>query len=97
MLVVAVVFGFPVFVYCLTNAIYKLRIVTRHEYMAYHAVVRGVNGYKMRIDCDGRRYEYKFSTVVGMRSDQICDTPAVLIFIPDDVLIFPDEILSHKP
>ena len=96
MMLLAVVFGFPIFVYYVTSTIYKLRIVSGHKYMAYHAIVKSMNGYQMRINCDGRHYEYKYSTLVGMRSGQIQDTPAVLIFIPDDVLIFPDEIFSHK-
>lgn len=94
LLLLVLIFGFPVFVYSITNTIYKLRIVSGHKYMAYHAIVERMNGYVMKIDCDGRRYEYKYSTLVGMRSGQIQDTPAVLIFVPDDVLIFPDEIFK---
>ena len=94
LLLLVVVFGFPAFVYYVTNVIYKLRTVTSHKYIAYHAIVQRVNTYKMRIDCDGRKYQYDYATVVGMKSDQIHDTPATLIFIPDDVLIFPDEVLK---
>ena len=90
-LLLVVVFGFPVFVYYITNAINKLRIVSGHKYMAYHAVVKYMNSYNMKIDSDGRRYEYKYGTLVGMKEKQVHDTPAVLIFIPDDVLVFPDE------
>jgi len=93
-LLLIVVFGFPLFVYYITNAIYKLRTVTTHKYIAYHAVVNSVNTYKVRIDNAGRHYEYKFGTLVGMREKQVKDTPAVLIFIPDDVLIFPDEVVK---
>ena len=90
-LLLVIVFGFPVFVYYLTNAINKLRIITGHKYMAYHAVVKYMDTYKMVIDSGNRKYEYKYSTLVGMKEKQVHDTPAVLIFIPDDVLIFPDE------
>ena len=92
-LLVIAVFGFPVLVYYLTNAIYKLRIVAGHKYMAYHAVVKSVNSYKIMIDRDGRKYEYKYGTLVGMKEKQVNNTPAILIFIPDDVLIFPDEVV----
>ena len=95
-LLVIAVFGFPILVYYLTNAIYKLRIVAGHKYMAYHAIVKSVNNYKVRIYSDGRRYEYKFGTLVGMKENQIKDTPATLIFIPDDVLIFPDEVVNSQ-
>ena len=93
-LLLVVVFGFPLFVYYITNAINKLRIIAGHKYMAYHAVVKSVNTYKVRIDSDGRTYEYKYGTLVGMREKQVQDTPATLIFIPDDVLIFPDEVFE---
>ena len=95
-LLLVVVFGFPLFVYYITNAINKLRTVTTHKYLAYHAVVNSVNTYKIRIDNAGRKYEYKYGTLVGMREKQIKDTPAVLIFIPDDVLIFPDEVINAQ-
>ncbi len=95
-LLLIVVFGFPLFVYYITNAIYKLRIVAGHKYMAYHAVVRYVHTYRVRIDSDKRHYEYKFGTLVGMRESKVDNTPAILIFIPDDVLIFPDEVVKPK-
>ena len=94
LLLLVAVFGFPVFVYYVTNAIYKLRIVTSHKYMAYHAIVKSIRDYKVRIDCEGREYRYDYATLVGMKESQIQDTPAVLIFIPDDVLIFPDEVIN---
>ena len=93
-LLLIVVFGFPAFVYFITDAIYKLRIVTKHEYLVYHAIVSSVNTYKLRIDNGGRKYEYKYGTLVGMKEKQINNTPAVMIFIPDDVLIFPDEVIT---
>lgn len=95
-LLLVLVFGFPLFVYYITNAIYKLRTVAKHKYIAYHAIVKNVNTYKMIVDCDGRHYEYKFGTLVGMREKHVKDTPAVLIFIPDDVFIFPDKTVKTK-
>ena len=85
-----VVFGFPVFVYYVTNAIYKLRVVTSHKYIAYHAIVENVDSGVIRINRDGRHYKYKYCTLVGMRQKNVHDTPAVLIFLPDDLLMFPD-------
>ena len=95
-LLVVLVFGFPIFVYFVTNVIYKLRIVTSHKYMAYHAIVHYMNSYKASVNSDGRHYEYKYCTLVGMKDKDIHDTPAILIFIPDDVLIFPDEVFASK-
>lgn len=86
------VFGFPVFVWYVTNAISKLRIISKHEYIAYHAVVARVNGYVMYINSeDGRKYKYDYCSLIGMRAKQVNNTPATLVFIPDDVLIFPDK------
>ena len=93
-LLLVVVFGFPVFVYSVTNFIYKLRIITSHKYLAYHAVVNNMNDGTLRINCDKRQYKNKYCILVGMREKQIDNTPAVLIFIPDDVLVFPDEIFK---
>lgn len=94
-LLLIVVFGFPVFVWYVTNAVSKLRIISKHEYIAYHAVVARVNGYVMYINSDdGRKYKYDYCSLIGMRAKQVDNTPATLVFIPDDVLIFPDEVIE---
>jgi hypothetical protein len=89
-LLLVVVFGFPIFVYYVTNVIYKLRIVAGHKYMAYHAIVNSMNNGQIKIDRDKRKYNSKYCTLVGMREKEVNNTPAVLIFIPDDVFVFPD-------
>ena len=91
MFLLIAVFGFPVFVWYVTNAISKLRIIAKHEYIAYHAVVASVNGYVMYINSDGREYKYDYCSLIGMKAKQVKDTPATLVFIPDDVLMFPDQ------
>lgn len=93
-LLIIAVFGFPIFVWYVTNAISKLRIISKHEYIAYHAVVESVNGYVMRINSDGREYRYDYCTLIGMKAKQVKNTPATLVFIPDDVLMFPDEVFE---
>ena len=85
-----VVFGFPVFIYYVSSAIYRIRIVTGHKYTAYHVIVQSIDDSVLRINRDKRQYKYKYSTLVGMREKQIHDTPATLIFIPDNVFVFPD-------
>lgn len=90
MLLFIAVFGFPIFVWYVTNAVSKLRIISKHQYIAYHAVVESVNGYVMRIDSDGRKYKYDYCTLIGMKAKLVKNTPATLVFIPDDVLMFPD-------
>jgi len=95
-LLLALVFGFPAFVYYVTNAVYKLRFVSKHKYMAYHAVVYNMHDYVLNINSEGRYYKYKFATLVGMKESQINNTPAVLVFIPDDVFVFPDEVFKTE-
>jgi hypothetical protein len=94
-LLLIAVFGFPMFMWYVTNAVSKLRIISKHEYIAYHAVVARVNGYVMYINSDdGRKYKYDYCSLIGMRAKQVNNTPATLVFIPDDVLMFPDEVLD---
>ena len=94
-LLLIAVFGFPMFVWYVTNAISKLRIISKHEYIAYHAVVASVNGYVMHINSDdGRKYKYDYCSLIGMKAKQVNNTPATLVFIPDDVLMFSDEIFK---
>ena len=85
------VFGFPLVCYYITNSINRLRIVTGHKYIAYHAIIWNMDGSIMRINRDERHYKYEYCTLVGMRPKKINNTPAVLIFIPDGVFIFQDK------
>ena len=84
-------FGIPILVYYITNAVCRLRVVKKHTYIAYHAIVKNVRSYKITINHDGRKYSYKYATCVGIREKNVHDTKAVLVFIPDDVLVFPDK------
>ena len=49
------------------------------------------------IDEEGRKYSYDYATGVGIKEKDVHDTKAVLIFIPDDVLIFPDKDQREQP
>ena len=84
-------FWIPIFAYYITNALYKLRIVRRHEYIAYHAIVDKVDTFKIRINNSGVHYKYDYCSCVGIKSKNINKTNATLIFIPDDLLLFPDK------
>ena len=84
-------FWIPIFSYYITNTIYKLRIVKRHEYIAYHAVVDKVDTFKIIIKNSGVHYEYNFCSCVGIKSKDVNHTKSTLIFIPDDILLFPDK------
>ena len=84
-------FWIPIFAYYITNALYKLKIVRRHEYIAYHAIVDKVDTFKIIINNSGVHYKYDYCSCVGIKAKNINKTKAILIFIPDDLLLFPDK------
>ena len=90
-LVFIAAFGIPILAYYVTNAACRLSVVRKHKYIAYHAIVKSVRSYKLSINEEGRHYKYNYATCVGIREKNVHDTKAVLIFIPDDVLVFPDK------
>ena len=90
-MIIIAAFGIPILVYYFTNAVCRLNVVKKHKYIAYHAIVKSVKSYKLNISYGGRHYSYKYTTCVGIREKNVHDTKAILIFIPDDVLVFPDK------
>ena len=68
----------------------KVKVVKKHEYIAYHAIVPSVHNGKIFIWNNNKHYSYKYCTCVGIRERNVKDTPATLIFVHDDVFIFPD-------
>ena len=90
-------FAIPILAYYATNAVSRLSVVKKHRYIAYHAVVKSVRSYKMCINEEGRKYSYDYATCVGIKEKDVHDTKAILIFIPDDVLIFPDKDQREQP
>ena len=83
-------FWIPILAYYITNAVYKLRIVKRHEYIVYHAIVDKVDTFKIQIHNSGVHYKYDYCSCVGIKSKNINKTKAILIFVPDDLFLFPD-------
>ena len=90
LMIIFLAFGIPIVVYYITNALKKIRVVHNHEYIAYHAIVSSVRNSKITIYDKNRHYTYKYCTCVGIKEKNINNTPATLIFVPDDVLLFPD-------
>ena len=84
-------FGIPIIAYYISNALKKISVVKKHEYMAYHVIVPRVNNGKIYICDKNKHYEYKYCTCVGIKEKNINFTPATLVFIPDNVLIFSDD------
>ena len=83
-------FWIPIFAYYITNAVYKLRVVKRHEYIVYHAIVNKVDTFKIRINNSDVHFKYDYCSCVGIKSKDVNNTKSILIFVPDDMLLFPD-------
>lgn len=86
------IFGLPLFFYSLTNFVYRLRIVKRREYIAFHAIVRGIHDNRLTIIYKSTNCVFKYSNCVGMLAKEVNDTPGIIIFVPDEVYFFPDKI-----
>lgn len=83
-------FGIPIIAFYISNSLKKIGVVRNHEYIVYHAIVTSVRNYKITIFDGNVHYTYKYCTCVGIKEKEINRTPATLIFIPDDVFLFPD-------
>lgn len=88
------IFGLPVFSYSLTNFVYRLRVVKCREYIAFHAVVSGMHNNRLTIVHNSKYFVFKYSNCVGMKAKDVCHTPGIIIFVPDEVYFFPDGIKS---
>ena len=91
LMIFCLAFGIPIIVYYVGNALKKIRVVKNHEYIAYHAIVSGVHNGKIDIGTEKWHYTYKYCTCVGIKEKDVNNTPATLIFLPDDVFLFPDD------
>ena len=83
-------FAIPIVAFYIANALKKIRVVRKHEYIAYHVIISSVTSGKISIYDKNKSFRYNYCTCVGIKEKDIHDTPATLIFIPDDVLLFPD-------
>ena len=93
LMIIFLAFGIPIIAYYISNALRKIRVVKRHEYIAYHAIVSGVHNSKITIYDGNKHYLYNYCTCVGIKEKNVHFTSATLIFIPDDVFLFPDNAL----
>lgn len=90
LMIIFLTFGIPIMSFYITNFIKKVKVVRKHEYIAYHAIVSGVRDSKVTIWDNNKHYSYNYCTCVGIKEKNVHFTKAILIFIPDDVLLFPD-------
>lgn len=90
LMIIFLAFGIPIVAFYISNALKKIRVVKNHQYIAYHVIVSGVRDNKLTIYNKKIHYTYNYCTCVGIKEEEIHNTPAILVFIPDDVLLFPD-------
>ena len=86
-----IAFGPAIASFYFTGFIYRLMIVMKRKYIACHAIVRKVDSGKISLSSDKYHYSYNYATCVGILEKNVHDTPATLIFVPDNVYVFPDE------
>jgi hypothetical protein len=86
------IFGLPLFFYSFTNFVYRLRVVKRREYIAYHAVVRGMHDNRLTLFNKSKIHTFKYSNCIGMSEKDVHDTPGIIVFVPDEAYFFPDEV-----
>ena len=91
LMIIFLAFGIPIVAFYISNALKKIRVVKNHQYIAYHVIVSGVRDNKLTIYNKKIHYTYNYCTCVGIKEKDIHNTPATLIFVPDDVLLFPEE------
>lgn len=94
MMIFVVTFAISIIAYCITYMAKKLRVILRHEYIAYHVIVKKVEDSTVTVDRDGKVFHYKDCSCIGIQAKKINNTGATLVFIPDDVLLVPDEVVK---
>ena len=90
LMIIFLAFGIPIITFYIANALKKIKVVRNHEYIVFHAIVSSVKNNKISIYNKNKYYKYNYCTCVGIKEKDIHNTPSILIFIPDDVLLFPD-------
>ena len=91
LMIIFLAFGIPMVAYYIANALKKIKVVKNHEYIAYHAIVSSVRDNKVTIYDKNKYYMYRYCTCVGIKEKNIHSIHATLIFVPDDVFLFPDD------
>ena len=47
---------------------------------------------RLTIVHNSKYFVFKYSNCVGMKPKDVCNTPGIIIFVPDEVYFFPDGI-----
>ena len=85
------IFGIPIAICFLTKSIYKLRLVKKHKYQAYHVIAKSANDKVLLVEIGGYFQKVEYPVCVGIRKKEVHDTKATLIFLPDTAMLFPDK------
>lgn len=89
----AIIFLFPIFSYSLTCVLYRSYAARRGEYLVYRTVVRSVENSELLI-WGKHSYKFKYCTCIGIREKDVNNTKAILVFVPDEVYLIPDDDVS---
>lgn len=86
-----IIFIIPILAYNITCAACRIRIALRREYCVYRSQVKAVDGYNMKIVGKLGIYKFKYCKCLGICKEEVYDTNAILVFVPDEVYILPDD------
>lgn len=86
----------PIFAYNITCSICRVLVVRRGEHFAYRAVVKDIDNYEMRIEGKDRIYRFKYCKCLGIREKEIDRTEAILLFVPDEVYLIPENKMKEE-
>ena len=85
-------FGIPIIAYNIASSAYRVRTVKRREYDAYRTVVSGADGLNIWIiDPKDAVHTFEYCRCLGIRSKNVHNTKAILVFIPDEVYLLPEQ------
>ena len=85
------IFGIPVFVVFMTTSICRLKLVKNKRFQAYHVIAKRADDKKLVIEGGVGAKQYEYPVCVGIRKKDVHDTKAVLVLLPDLVMIIPEE------
>ena len=88
------IFGIPVFVVFMTTSICRLKLVKNKRFQAYHVIAKRADDKKLVIEGGVGAQQYEYPVCVGIRKKDVHDTKAVLVLLPDLVMIFPEEMVE---
>ena len=92
LIVGVVTFGIPISAYNIGGSVYRIRTVKNCKYNAYRTVVSGADRLNMWIiEPQGAVHTFEYCRCLGIRSKNVHNTKAILVFVPDEVYLLPEQ------